>query len=530
MRLRRLPARTAGALLSVAVLGGFLATATATASVASAHAPSAGFHTTYGADGESDVNVCSTDQPVGYAHCLAHLRTDRRATTARPARVSPARTTVIGNNGAYDPSYLQSAYNVPTTRGAGQTVAIVDAYDDPNAESDLAAYRSFYGLPACTSGSGCFTKVNQSGAAAPLPGTSVSWSEEISLDLDMVSAICPNCKILLVEANSNGLVDLGTSVNTAVALGANAVSNSYGGSEFSSEATYASAFYDHPGVAITVSTGDTGYGVQFPAAAATVTAVGGTSLKQTGHTGTRNASEKVWVGAGSGCSAYIAKPTWQHDSGCIRRTVADVSAVADPNTGVWVYDTFGTGFTQGIFGGTSAASPIIASMYALAQNPASTDTLARYPYDTKTALNDVTRGTNGTCAPFPYLCSGVRGYDGPTGLGTPKSTLAFAPAGSILSGSPDAPTLVAVTSATVGAIDLSWNAPANNGSAITSYELYRAGASGGEKALVSIVCTTTSCTYTDTTAGTGRNRFYQLAAINSVGMGPRSAEVNARGK
>jgi len=517
--------RVGAALLSVAMLGGVIAAATATA--ASAASAPAGFHVHHGDDGETDVNVCSTTQPAGFMHCDAHRRTDTRATHAHPSRVSPASSGVIGNNGAYDPAYLQSAYNVPASHGTGQTVAIVDAFDDPKAEADLAAYRSFYGLPACTSGTGCFKKINQSGATSPLPAGDVGWSEEISLDLDMVSAICPNCKILLVEASSTSITDLGAAVNTAVAQGANVVSNSYGGGEFSGEATYANLYYNHPGVAITVSSGDDGYGVEFPAAAATVTAVGGTSLHQASNTGTRNAQERAWNGAGSGCSAFIAKPAWQTDSGCTRRTVADVSAVADPNTGVWVYDTYGTGFTQAIFGGTSASAPIIAAMYALAQNPSSSDTLASYPYGTKTALNDVTKGTNGSCSPT-YLCTAVAGYDGPTGLGTPNSTPAFAPAG-VAATVPGQPTLVAVTSATVG-VDLSWNAPAANGSPITSYQLYRAGVSGKEKALVLIACTTSSCTYTDTTVPTGKRAYYQLAAKNGVGLGPKSTEVSAVGK
>jgi subtilase family serine protease len=514
--------RLGATLVSVALLGGFVATATA----ASAAPAASGFHVNYGADGESDVNVCSTAQPAGVMHCLAHRRTDAGAANARPARVGRATTGVIGNNGAYDPSYLQSAYNVPATHGAGQTVAIVDAYDDPNAEADLAAYRTYYGLSACTTANGCFEKVNQNGAASPLPAANVSWSEEISLDLDMVSAICPNCKILLVEGNTPSIADLGTSVNTAVSLGANAVSNSYGGGEFSGEATYANQYYNHPGVAITVSSGDDGYGVEFPAAAATVTAVGGTSLKQTGHTGTRNATERAWSGAGSGCSAYIAKPTWQKDTGCTRRTVADVAAVADPNTGVWVYDTYGTGFTQAIFGGTSAAAPIVAAMYALAQNPASSDTLASYPYAGKSFLNDIAKGTNGTCSPA-YLCTGVVGYDGPTGLGTPNGTTAFAPSSG--ASVPGQSTLVAVTSTTSG-VDLSWNAPAANGSPITSYQLYRAGVSGSEKALISVPCTLGSCTYTDALVPTGKRAYYQIAAVNGVGMGARSVEVSAVGK
>ncbi|HVN49886.1 MAG TPA: hypothetical protein VMT43_00560 [Acidimicrobiales bacterium] len=520
--------RLGTAVVGVSLLGGFLVSAAATATTAAAAPSVSGFHVHLGTDGESDVNVCSTDQPAGHVHCNAHRRTDVRATHAHPARPGQATTpNVVGNNGGYDPAYLQSAYDVPASRGTGQTVAVVDAFNDPNAEADLAAYRSFYGLPACTSGTGCFKKINQSGGTTPLPTSDVGWSEEISLDLDMVSAICPNCKILLVEASSTSITDLGTAVNTAVAQGANLVSNSYGGSEFSGEASVANSYYNHPGVAITVSSGDSGYGVEFPAAAATVTAVGGTSLKQTTNTGTRSATERVWSGAGSGCSAYIAKPTWQTDAGCTRRSVADVSAVADPNTGVWVYDTYGTGFTQAIFGGTSASAPIVGAMYALAQNPSSTDTLASYPYGARTALNDITRGKNGTCTPS-YLCKGVAGYDGPTGLGTPNGTPAFAPppgAGVL----PGQPTLVAVTSATAG-VDLSWSAPPANGSPITSYELFRSRRTGNEQPLESIACTTSSCTFTDSTVASGIRVFYQIAAVNGSGMGPRSAEVTAVGK
>ena len=236
----------------------------------------------------------------------------------------------------------------------------------------------------------------------------------------MVSAICPNCHILLVEATSPSDANLGTAVNTAVRLGANAVSNSYGGSESSSESSYAS-YYNHPGVAITASAGDSGYGVEVPAAYSTVTAVGGTSL--TYNNGVR--TESTWNGTGSGCSAYIAKPGWQHDSGCSHRTVADVSAVADPNTGVSVYDSYSYQGQSGwlVFGGTSVSSPIIASVYALAGNEGSI-TYGSYPYSHTASLNDVTSGSNGTCSPA-YLCTAKSGYDGPTGLGTPNGIGAF---------------------------------------------------------------------------------------------------------
>jgi subtilase family serine protease len=329
--------------------------------------------------------------------------------------LSPLASSPSGLN----PSNLQSAYNLPSsTAGSGQTVAIVDAYNDPNAETDLAVYRSQFGLPACTTANGCFKKVNQTGGTS-YPSSDAGWSEEISLDLDMVSAICPNCHILLVEASSTSFASLGTAVNTAVSLGANTVSNSYGGSESSAETSYAS-YYNHSGHIITASSGDDGYGVEVPAAYNTVVSVGGTSLKTSSST--RGWTETAWSDAGSGCSSYISKPTWQTDSGCSKRTVADVSAVADPNTGVSVYDTYGVSGWL-VFGGTSVSSPIIASVYALAGNASSVNA-AQSLYSHTSNLYDVTSGSNGSCG-SSYLCTAKTGYDGPTGLGTPNGTAAF---------------------------------------------------------------------------------------------------------
>jgi len=240
----------------------------------------------------------------------------------------------------------------------------------------------------------------------------------------MVSAICPNCKILLVEGTSATFSSLSTAEDTAAKLGANAISNSYGGSEWSSETSYDS-HYNHPGVAITVSSGDSGYGVQYPAASPYVTAVGGTSFKR--DSSTHRWSETVWSGAGSGCSAYeTTKPIWQTDTGCSKRTVADASAVADPNNGGFsVYDTYGGVGGWLVFGGTSVASPIIASVYALAGN-ASSVVYGSYPYlnGSSTTLNDVISGSNGSCG-GSYLCTAGPGYDGPTGLGTPNGTGGF---------------------------------------------------------------------------------------------------------
>ena len=204
--------------------------------------------------------------------------------------------------------------------------------------------------PPCATANGCFMKVDERGGTN-YPQGDQTWGLEISLDLDMVSAICPNCRILLVEADSNSTADLGAAVNEAVALGASVVSNSYGSAEYSGEVSDNAQYYDHPGVAIVSSSGDGGYGTQFPAAAPNVVAVGGTSLDQATDTGTRNATETAWSGSGSGCSVYFAKPSWQHDTGCANRSIADVSAVADPNTGVWVWDTYPNG-GGGIVGGT----------------------------------------------------------------------------------------------------------------------------------------------------------------------------------
>ncbi|HST67052.1 MAG TPA: hypothetical protein VLM05_17875 [Mycobacteriales bacterium] len=355
-------------------------------------------------------HVCSTATAKGVAHCDALVRTDAAAKAVQPNALPSG----LG------PADLASAYKLGAG-GAGQTVAIVDAQDDPNAESDLATYRSTYGLPACTTANGCFRKVNQNGAASPLPASDTGWAGEISLDVDMVSAVCPSCHILLVEATSPTTANLGTAVNTAVALGAKYVSNSYGGGDQT-----ASSAYNHPGVAITASTGDSGFEVEYPASDQHVTAVGGTSL--TRDTSARGWSESAWSGAGSGCSTIQPKPAWQTAAtSCARKANADVSAVANPATGVAVYQTFGgTGFM--VYGGTSASAPIIASVYALAGTPAASTYPASYPWAHPGNLFDVTTGSNGTCSPA-VLCHAGVGWDGPTGLGTPNGTAAFASGG-----------------------------------------------------------------------------------------------------
>jgi len=350
--------------------------------------------------------VCADPAP-GDAACDARVVTD--------ASGAPAATATPRGLGPLD---IQGAYHLPPTGGSGRVVAIVDAYDDPTAENDLATYRSTYGLPPCTTASGCFRKVNQNGGSNSLPRSNAGWAQEISLDLDMVSATCPGCGILLVEAKSASFSDLSTAVRTAATFpGVVAISNSYGGSESTG---YASS-YNQPGKWVTASSGDSGYGVQSPASYPTVIAVGGTSLTvDSTHTRT---SETAWSGAGSGCSAYVAKPTYQTDSGCARRTVTDVSAVADPATGVAVYDSTPYQGSSGwlVFGGTSASSPIVASVHALAGSTSST---AASLYSSTASVYDVTSGSNGTCSPT-YLCTARAGYDGPTGVGAVNGTAGF---------------------------------------------------------------------------------------------------------
>lgn len=376
--------------------------------------------------------ACPAPGP-GQAQCLALEVVGGAGPNAVSPNALPA---------GYGPADLQSAYDIPTgSAGTGMTVAVVDAYDAPNVESDLAAYRSTFGLPACTTANGCFHKVNQLGQQGSYPAANSGWAYEIALDVDMVSATCPNCKILLVEANSENFSDLGPAVNTAVSKGAIAVSNSYGGKDTPQDVSLDQAYYNHAGVAIVAATGDCGWNctgtlaqhydnyVEYPAASPYVVAVGGTSLTRSGGTG-RGWTETAWGnshgGPGSGCSAFEGKPSWQTDTGCSGRTQADVSAVADPLTGVAVY--YNGGWTTS--GGTSASSPIVASLFAMAGGPNPGDYPASYLYAHAGNLYDVVGGNNNVenysgCDASSYLCNGMPGYDGPTGLGTPNGLAAF---------------------------------------------------------------------------------------------------------
>jgi subtilase family serine protease len=358
----------------------------------------------------SHSRVCSgTAAAAGTANCHAHIVNDE---TGRPfATTGPS---------GYSPADLRAAYSVTGNGTSSTIIAIVDAFGYPNAESDLATYRAQFGLPACTTANGCFKKVNQNGVQGNYPRANTGWSQETALDLDMASAMCPDCSILLVEATSASLSNLAMAVNRAASMGAHAISNSYGGAESGTQNT--EQLYNYAGIAVTASSGDGGFGVEFPAASPHVTAVGGTTLTRSNAT-TRGFTETAWNGAGSGCSAVYAKPTWQKDTGCARRTVADVSAVADPNTGVAVFGPSGRGNRSAwlVFGGTSVSAPLIAGIYGV------NDTAVNHgsdPYRHTANLHDVTSGSNGQCT-VTYLCTSVAGYDGPTGLGTPNGIAAF---------------------------------------------------------------------------------------------------------
>ena len=353
------------------------------------------------------VHACDPNVAEGFARCHAHIVVDASgafATTATPS--------------GYGPADLRSAYNITGSGNSATVIAVVDAYHYASAESDLGVYRSQFGLPPCTKANGCFTQVDQNGGTN-FPRTNLGWNQEAALDLQMVSAMCPNCRIVLVEAKNSQLTNLATAVMTAAGLaGVHAISNSYGGSESGSSGT--ESHYNHPGIAVTVSSGDAGFGVQFPASSPHVTAVGGTSLTKASNS--RGWAETVLSGAGSGCSAVYAKPSWQADAGCSRRTVADVAAVADPATGVAVYAPK-TRTKSGwlVFGGTSVAAPLIAGIYGVNGGAVN---YGADPYGHLGALWDVTSGSNGSCG-GTYLCTGEVGYDGPTGLGTPNGATAF---------------------------------------------------------------------------------------------------------
>jgi len=359
--------------------------------------------------------ACPRGNPNGTARCFARVVTD--------ARGNPLNGKPVGNPNAtpsgYGATELRTVYAVPAGSGT-PTIAIVDAFAYPTAEADLAVYRAQYGLPACTTASGCLKIVGQTGGKPP-SRVDVGWDQEQALDLDMASAACPNCKIVLVQASSASFSNLWTGVDYAKTLtGIRAISNSYGNTDSASYAAYDSHYAGNQ-IAITVSTGDYGYGAQWPATAPGAIAGGGTSLTHSGA----GYAETAWNGAGSGCGLGHAKPSWQNGvtDACGGRMEADISSVADPNTGVAVYGPMSRS-TRGwmIFGGTSASAPFIGGLFALANGSING---AQSIYTHTSSLTDVTSGSNGSSCPVAYYCKAQQGYDGPTGLGTPKGIGAF---------------------------------------------------------------------------------------------------------
>ncbi|MEU0091499.1 hypothetical protein [Kribbella sp. NPDC006257] len=364
--------------------------------------------------GKHAAQVCTNATAPHTASCHALKLVDAKGKSVTSA--SPPATGLT-------PTGLRDAYKLNGLNANGRTVAIVDAYGYPNLERDLGVYRSQFGLSACTIANGCLRIISQTGGSS-LPAFNVGWAGEQALDVDAVSAAAPDAKIVVVQAKSASFADLGAAVVTAAKQpGVVAISNSYGGGD-ASDATYGT-YYNHPGIAVTASTGDDGYqGGSYPASSSYTTAVGGTSLVSASNS--RGWSESVWSGAGSGCSTYntALSAASTFGTGCSKRAMADVSAAADPGKGGMAiyYPTSRTASTWAQFGGTSEAAPIIASVYALSGNTAGYANAL--PYAHTSSLFDVTTGSNGSC-PTTQWCNARTGWDGPTGLGTPNGAGAF---------------------------------------------------------------------------------------------------------
>ena len=392
-----------------------------------------------GSDGSSE-SICNKGKFRCHARALttaAGLRITSHASAAAPP--------------GFGPADLQSAYKVdikktPTTK---PTVAIIDAYGYPALEADLGIYRTTYGLPPCTKANGCLKVVNQLGLTSPLPDPPPpddDWTVETALDVDMISALCPACNILVIQADDPGDGML-FGQKVAVQLGATVISDSWGGPEAPppNDPADAEQFFDHPGVATFVSAGDGGFndefspngtGPDYPGTSAHVIAVGGTRLVK--DTSTRGWSETTWApvignpergAGGSACSLSIPKPAYQTKSPCDFKATTDIAAVGDPATGLAVYNA-NNGWM--VLGGTSAAAPMVAAIFAATGNGAVAS--GEFIASKASKLYDVTSGNNGTCGTDTLLCNAAVGWDGPTGYGTPNAA-ALAPVPTTPSGS-----------------------------------------------------------------------------------------------
>lgn len=385
------------------------------------------------------LTVKSTGKPV----TLLHAPRPDSATTAATASAAPQEYTADFLQWAYDTTWLSA------NAGAGDTVAIVDAYGDSGAYSDMEQFRTANGLPqiptcSTTDTTSCFEVVNQNGQTSSLPSAGGGWNIEESLDIDAVSSLCPLCNILVVEANNASNSNLDTAVSTAAALGANQISLSWGGDTSPDASAYESPYDSITGSAILAAAGDSSYpgpDVGYPAALADVTAVGGTSLTADSSTA-RGFDESAWAkqpcpagggtcGTESGCDTSQAVPTYQSGvtTDCSGRAYDDISADADPLTGLNIYDSqpgkegCGTANNMCIVGGTSLATPLTAAIEALTGVSGATPA---WTYSDSSLLNDIVSGSDGSCPSGEYLiCNAGTGWDGPTGNGSISGDVAI---------------------------------------------------------------------------------------------------------
>jgi IPT/TIG domain len=499
-----------------------------------------------GASAHRIKQVCSAPPPR-HAACMAERLligaegspATFRAAASKTAKHSARTRRHAGINnkkpfpGFLTPERLHAAYGLPgeTAAGSTQTIALVDAFNDPTAEADLAVYDKEFGLPECTSENGCFTKLNQEGKASPLPKNEGGWASEISIDVQMAHAICQSCRIMLIETKTEEFGDLGTGVNAAIAAGATVVSNSYGEGEEASLAGLGNSDYNHPGVPVLASSGDCGYlnsfcaertpGANFPADAPSVIGVGGTSLTESAGVWT----SKVWEEGGSGCSNIFQAGLWQAElgsfaaTGCAtKRGVADVSAIGDPNTGVDVFDSTpeepGGPVGWGVWGGTSVASPIVAGEFGLAGGGLGVSYPAATLYTHfghASALYDVTAGNNGECA-GATICTAAAGFDGPTGVGSPIGLEAFAIAGGPTSSAPPTITGFAEQGQTLTEHHGGWTGSPTS----FTYQWERCGFSGANCHEISGAA---AQTYTALEGDVGSTLRVRETAHNSIGAG-----------
>jgi Subtilase family len=412
-RLSCRPGRVLAAGASALALGGLLASAAPAAAKPAGTTPAAS-----AAPATAGLRAACAAVPPGHMRCFVLYRPQQ----VKRALALGQATHPVG----WGARALERAYRLPANLAARQTIAVSIAFHTPHLADYLKTYRAHYGLPPCSTASGCLRIVNQNGKASPVApsGLNTGWDLEATLDVSMISAACPHCKILVVEASGNDDASLARTDDTAARLGAGVISNSYGQRENGQALAYRKD-YVHPGRMVVVSSGDYGFdAANFPADLAAVTAVGGTSLAIAHNR--RGFSEQVWndpslFGAsGSGCSAYVSKPSWQHDRHCPGRTVADISAVA---ANVPIFNAAYGGWVT--VAGTSVSSPFVAGAYGLAGNAASVT--PRHLYQHAADFFDITRGNNALVGGTPeqvcgddYLCAAKQGYDAPTGLGSPN--------------------------------------------------------------------------------------------------------------